>query len=56
MEKNTIEKLESNLMEFVNRVVNSKSATETEVQILPQVAQVLVEISKLPCLNSQKGR
>lgn len=47
MKNSKIDRLEDALLAFVERVSKKEATCETEVQVLPQVARVLVEIAKL---------
>lgn len=46
MYSNQKEEFVEALLEFVKRVANGGATTETEVQVLPAVAQVLVNLSQ----------
>ena len=46
MDNESVKSLESALLEFVERT-SKKATSDTEVQVLPEVAAVLVEILKL---------
>jgi len=45
MDEETKETLKKCLLDFVKRVSKGDATTEAEVQVLPAVAQVLVEIN-----------
>lgn len=42
------DKLENCLFEFVERVAKGKATSETEIEILPEVANVLAMLIKMP--------
>ena len=46
MSKEQTEELENCLMDFVKRVSKGDATTDAEVQVLPAVAQVLVNINR----------
>ena len=46
MDEETKETLKKCLLDFVKRVSKGNAATETEVQVLPAVAQVLVNLNR----------
>lgn len=39
-----IEEFETSLLDFVKRVSKGETTSETEVQVLPEVAKVLMEL------------
>lgn len=46
MTKENIKRLEDALLDYVERVTEGRATHETEVEALPQVARVLVELIK----------